>query len=274
MAGATTFAFRAMDLAGAATAGEVEAESKAQVTEQLRQRGLIVLDVSEKSEPFKHRGPLQALEERRHARAGGLLAPVRHPGRLRDADAAHPAHARGADPGRRDPRGDRRHARRRRGGQHARAGDGAPPQGLRPPLPGDGPLRRAVRAPRGRARPDRLPGRENRRPAPPGQIGADVPGAGLRLRRRRAGRDRRLRDPGLRQHLQRNRRRTPRRKRRAAGADAALRRRLQRADRLLVRAHPGPRPRLSSPSSAGRGPNAAKKSGTASPCASRSRSAT
>jgi len=42
-----------MDLAGAATAGEVEAESKAQVTDQLRQRGLIVLDVSEKSEPFK-----------------------------------------------------------------------------------------------------------------------------------------------------------------------------------------------------------------------------
>ncbi len=53
MAGATTFAFKAMDLAGASTAGEVEAESKAQVTEQLRQRGLIVLDVSEKSEPFK-----------------------------------------------------------------------------------------------------------------------------------------------------------------------------------------------------------------------------
>jgi type IV pilus assembly protein PilC len=53
MAGATTFAFRAMDLAGASSAGEIEAESKASVTEQLRQRGLIVLDVSEKSEPFK-----------------------------------------------------------------------------------------------------------------------------------------------------------------------------------------------------------------------------
>lgn len=53
MAGATTFSFRAMDVAGAATSGEVEAESKAQVSEQLRQRGLIVLDVSEKSEPFK-----------------------------------------------------------------------------------------------------------------------------------------------------------------------------------------------------------------------------
>src|ERR1044072_8404730 len=52
MAGATTFAFRAMDVAGAATAGEGEADSKAQVTEQLRQRGLIVLDVSEKREPF------------------------------------------------------------------------------------------------------------------------------------------------------------------------------------------------------------------------------
>jgi type IV pilus assembly protein PilC len=53
MASATTFAFRAMDMAGAASAGEMEGESKATVTEQLRQRGLIVLDVSEKSEPFK-----------------------------------------------------------------------------------------------------------------------------------------------------------------------------------------------------------------------------
>ena len=51
MAGASTFAFRAMDVAGVSAAGEVEAESKAQVTEQLRQRGLIVLDVSEKSSP-------------------------------------------------------------------------------------------------------------------------------------------------------------------------------------------------------------------------------
>src|SRR3954462_13340044 len=53
MAGATTFTFRAMDLAGAATSGELEAESKSQVSDQLRQRGLIVLDVSEKSAPFK-----------------------------------------------------------------------------------------------------------------------------------------------------------------------------------------------------------------------------
>jgi type IV pilus assembly protein PilC len=52
MASASTFAFRAMDVAGAATAGELEADSKAQVSEQLRQRGLIVLDVSEKKAPF------------------------------------------------------------------------------------------------------------------------------------------------------------------------------------------------------------------------------
>src|ERR1044072_8121334 len=49
MAGGTTFAFRAMDLAGAATSGELEAESKAQVPEALRQRGLIAFEVSEKS---------------------------------------------------------------------------------------------------------------------------------------------------------------------------------------------------------------------------------
>jgi type IV pilus assembly protein PilC len=53
VATANTFTFRAMDVAGTATAGELEAESKAQVSEQLRQRGLIVLDVSEKSNPIK-----------------------------------------------------------------------------------------------------------------------------------------------------------------------------------------------------------------------------
>ncbi|HEY4778805.1 MAG TPA: type II secretion system F family protein [Solirubrobacterales bacterium] len=49
---AATFAFKAMDVAGVPSAGEVEADSKAQVSEQLRQRGLIVLDVSEKKSPF------------------------------------------------------------------------------------------------------------------------------------------------------------------------------------------------------------------------------
>ena len=50
MAGAT-FAFEAVDLSGVPAKGEIEAESKGQVAEQLRQRGLVVLEVSEKSAP-------------------------------------------------------------------------------------------------------------------------------------------------------------------------------------------------------------------------------
>jgi type IV pilus assembly protein PilC len=49
----STYAFRAVDVAGVPARGEVDAETKAQVTEQLRERGLIVLDVSEQSEAFK-----------------------------------------------------------------------------------------------------------------------------------------------------------------------------------------------------------------------------
>jgi type IV pilus assembly protein PilC len=44
-----TFTFKAMDLAGAPAKGEVEAESKQAVTDQLKQRGLIVLDITGKS---------------------------------------------------------------------------------------------------------------------------------------------------------------------------------------------------------------------------------
>src|SRR3954447_26471172 len=50
-AAATTFSFRAMDGAGSASSGEIEAESKSQVADALRQRGLIVLDVTEKAAP-------------------------------------------------------------------------------------------------------------------------------------------------------------------------------------------------------------------------------
>jgi type IV pilus assembly protein PilC len=49
----STYAFRAVDLAGIPSRGEVDAESKAQVSEQLRDRGLIVLDVSEKNDAFR-----------------------------------------------------------------------------------------------------------------------------------------------------------------------------------------------------------------------------
>src|SRR3954454_16172850 len=49
----STFAFRAVDVAGVPSRGELDAESKGQVSEQLRERGLIVLDVSEKNEAFR-----------------------------------------------------------------------------------------------------------------------------------------------------------------------------------------------------------------------------
>src|SRR5437879_2910077 len=44
----STFVFKAMDLAGVKAHGEVEADSKQAVSDQLKQRGLIVLDISSK----------------------------------------------------------------------------------------------------------------------------------------------------------------------------------------------------------------------------------
>jgi type IV pilus assembly protein PilC len=55
----STFAFRAVDLAGAAARGEMDASSKSVVSDQLRQRGLIVLDISEKRESLKLESILQ-----------------------------------------------------------------------------------------------------------------------------------------------------------------------------------------------------------------------
>src|SRR3954462_12867435 len=44
----TTYVFKAMDVSGLPAKGEVEAESKQHVADQLRARGLIVLDISSK----------------------------------------------------------------------------------------------------------------------------------------------------------------------------------------------------------------------------------
>jgi type IV pilus assembly protein PilC len=45
----STYVFKAIDLTGVKARGEVEAESKQAVSDQLKQRGLIVLDISDKS---------------------------------------------------------------------------------------------------------------------------------------------------------------------------------------------------------------------------------
>ncbi len=55
-----SYAFRAVDVGGVPANGKIEAPTKGQVTEQLRQRGLIVLDVSEQRDALK----LEALFER------------------------------------------------------------------------------------------------------------------------------------------------------------------------------------------------------------------
>jgi type IV pilus assembly protein PilC len=49
----STYAFRAVDVAGIPSRGEMDADTKGQVTELLRERGLIVLDVAEKNEAFR-----------------------------------------------------------------------------------------------------------------------------------------------------------------------------------------------------------------------------
>ena len=175
--GMSTFAFRAVDVAGIPSRGEVEAETKAQVTEQLRQRGLIVLDVSEKSEALKLESllrPLPAASSMRELAvfsrqfatliASGMpMLRALHTLEDQTENEMHPAR-------------DRRGAPGRRGRQLAGPGDGAPPEGLRQALPLDGALRRELGPPRGGARPDRLPAREARRAAPPDPLGDDVPG--------------------------------------------------------------------------------------------------
>src|SRR5919199_1445342 len=48
MADATTYTFKALDLSGVATRGEIEGDDKQTVASNLRARGLIVIDIEEK----------------------------------------------------------------------------------------------------------------------------------------------------------------------------------------------------------------------------------
>ena len=58
-----TYTFKAVDLAGVPAAGELEADSKQAVTDQLRERGLIVLDIVEEKTSAHQRGPVRPLQE-------------------------------------------------------------------------------------------------------------------------------------------------------------------------------------------------------------------
>ena len=44
----STYVFKAMDLAGAKARGEIEADSREAVSNQLKSRGMIVLDIADK----------------------------------------------------------------------------------------------------------------------------------------------------------------------------------------------------------------------------------
>ena len=172
----STFAFRAVDLAGVPSRGEVEAELEgaghraAAPARPDRPRRL------REARGAQARGRLPALQERQPARTWPVFsrqfATLIASG---DADAALALHARGADRGRDAQGGDRSRARTSRPAARWRGGDGAPAQGLRPLY------RSMVRSARGRGGSRRPstgspPAREARRPAAPGQVGDDVPG--------------------------------------------------------------------------------------------------
>src|ERR1700760_3474775 len=218
MAGAT-FAFEAIDLTGIPTKGEIEADSKSQVAEQLRQRGLVVLDVSEKSAPINledllrkyKRVPMRelAIVSRQFATLVSSGMPMLRALSTLEAQTEDDEIKEAIDSVRRDAEGGSPLAQG--GGRRWAPGWGRKATSLRPPLPGDGALRRAVRPARGGARPDGDPPREDRHAATRGEIGADVSGPGLRSGDAGDDRNRRLRRPGLHRHLRRTRCRTSRR---------------------------------------------------------------
>ena len=231
----STFTFRAVDLAGVPSRGELEASSKAQVSEQLRQRGLIVLDVSEQREALKLESIFQRFKSvnmrnlsvfsRQFATliASGMPM-LRSLYTLEDQtedDMLKPAIA----------------ALR----SDVEAGSSLNQAMERQPGVFDPLYRSMVQAGEGSGRLeqalDRVAVQLEKLDSlqAPGEVGDDVPRGGLRGRDHRDDRDRRLRRPGLRRDL-RGDRGGERLRRRAAVHDPDHRRGLRRGHRPLV--HP------------------------------------
>ncbi len=91
----STYVFKAIDLAGGKARGEVEAESKQAVSDQLKQRGLIVLDIADKH--GSREIELVVPEARQGQRPGDLLAPALDDDLLGDEHPALALRAGGAD---------------------------------------------------------------------------------------------------------------------------------------------------------------------------------
>ena len=145
----STYVFKAMDLAGVKARGEVEADSKQAVSDQLKSRGLIVLDIADKH--ASREIELSFLKTRQGQRAGRLLTPARDDDLLRHEHPARAVCARGADREQVPQGDDRPGAQGRRGGPVAERRDGAPPEGLQPAVRGDDAGRRGRRSARGLA---------------------------------------------------------------------------------------------------------------------------
>ena len=78
-----TYTFKAVDLAGVPARGELEADSKQAVTDQLRERGLIVLDINEQKTTLTNQDLFERFKRIKPPRADGHDPPARDDGRAR-----------------------------------------------------------------------------------------------------------------------------------------------------------------------------------------------
>ncbi len=209
MAGTATFTYNAVDITGIPYKGEIVGSSKQAVTEELKGRGLTVQKLEEKASGLSMEINLGS----KKVKAADLTIMTRQLSVMvssgmtllrafyvLEEQVEHPKLKETLAQGPRGHRG-RPHALRR-----ARAA----PEGLQPALRRDGPRRRDRRHPRGHAAARRHPARGRRLPAPPGQVGDDLPGGRALLRGARADRADRLHRPRLRRRLQGLRRRAAR----------------------------------------------------------------
>ena len=90
-----TYVFKAIDLVGVQSKGELDADSKQAVTDQLKSRGLIVLDIAEKRSSKEIELPLCQPGQVR--RPDDHDPPARDDGVARHDDPARAVRARGAD---------------------------------------------------------------------------------------------------------------------------------------------------------------------------------
>ena len=176
-----TYAFKAVDMAGAATRGEVDADDKQTVASQLRSRGLIVVDVEEQ----KPTDVGDIFARFRRVKAEDLTIASRQLSTMISSGMSMLRAlyvARGAG---REPEASRRLHRRPQGHRgrpvRSRARWRRHPADLQRALRGDGGRRRDRRQARGDPRARGRPAREGRRPEAPGEVGDDVPGADHQL---------------------------------------------------------------------------------------------